>query len=127
MTRPLALTLSGRRSARLAPVFALSILMATLGCEDAGSPTAPEPGPALNTSSVLAFSFRQLSTGDNHSCGVTTDSLAYCWGDNHYGQLGDGTTTSRLAPVAVRGGLRFRNVKAGSSHSCGIAGDGRAF
>ncbi len=127
MTGPLVLTLGGTRLPRLAPVFALSILIATVGCGDAGSPTAPEPEPALNISSVPALSFRQLSTGDGHACGVTTDSLAYCWGGNHSGQLGDGTTTSRLAPVAVKGGLRFRSVKAGENHSCGIAGNGRAF
>jgi alpha-tubulin suppressor-like RCC1 family protein len=43
----------------------------------------------------------QLSAGYSHACGVTPEGRAYCWGDNHYGELGDGTTTQRLAPVAV--------------------------
>ncbi|MEA2712852.1 MAG: hypothetical protein QOK27_813 [Gemmatimonadales bacterium] len=64
--------------------------------------------------------FRQLSAGAGHSCGVTTDDRAFCWGDNHYGQIGDGKTTSiRRWPRAVIGALRFREVIAGSFHTCG--------
>ena len=37
-----------------------------------------------------------------HMCAVGTNGLAYCWGDNRHGQLGDGTvTTPRRTPVAV--------------------------
>jgi alpha-tubulin suppressor-like RCC1 family protein len=43
----------------------------------------------------------QLSAGYSHACGVTTEGRVYCWGDNRVGEIGDGTTTQRLAPVAV--------------------------
>ena len=37
-----------------------------------------------------------------HTCGVTTGGgSAYCWGENVYGQLGDGTTGSRMDPARV--------------------------
>jgi alpha-tubulin suppressor-like RCC1 family protein len=42
-----------------------------------------------------------LSAGGFYTCGVTPGSVAYCWGYNYYAQLGDGTTTDRLAPVPV--------------------------
>jgi alpha-tubulin suppressor-like RCC1 family protein len=64
--------------------------------------------------------FRQVSAGDSHTCGVTTDDRAFCWGSNYVGQIGDGkTTSSRRWPRAVIGALRFREVIAGSAHSCG--------
>ena len=44
--------------------------------------------------------FHAVSTGPvTHSCGVTTEGAAYCWGFNGRGQLGDGTTTDRKSPV----------------------------
>jgi alpha-tubulin suppressor-like RCC1 family protein len=65
--------------------------------------------------------FRQVSAGQNfHTCGVATGNLAYCWGTNFSGELGDGTTTTRLAPVPVAGGLQFRQVSAGTNHTCGV-------
>jgi alpha-tubulin suppressor-like RCC1 family protein len=39
----------------------------------------------------------------SHTCGITTGNKIYCWGDNAFGQLGDGTTTRRLSPVKVAG------------------------
>jgi alpha-tubulin suppressor-like RCC1 family protein len=71
----------------------------------------------------------QLSGGESqYTCAVTPDSRAYCWGWNaFFGQLGDGTTTNRLKPVAVAGGHSFTQVSAGWSHTCGITPDHRAY
>jgi alpha-tubulin suppressor-like RCC1 family protein len=103
------------------------LLIAVLGCrEDAESPTSPEATP-LATSAAQALAFHQVSVGRLHTCGVTTDNRAYCWGYNVYGGLGDGTTTQRLAPVAVAGALRFRQVSAGIYHTCGVTTDYRAY
>jgi alpha-tubulin suppressor-like RCC1 family protein len=55
-----------------------------------------------------------------HTCGLTTDNLAYCWGLGTQGQLGNGTTTDRLRPVAVGGGLHFGQLIAGYYYSCGV-------
>jgi len=110
------------------PVLALSMLAGALGCrEDPTAPAGPEPGPALATGSIQALAFRQLSAGGVQTCGVTTDSRAYCWGYNAGGTLGDGTTTTRLRPVAVAGTLRFRQVDAGVFHTCAVTTDYRAY
>jgi alpha-tubulin suppressor-like RCC1 family protein len=44
----------------------------------------------------------QLSNGLVHGCGVTAEQLAYCWLDNGFGQLGNGTEISSYQPVLVR-------------------------
>jgi alpha-tubulin suppressor-like RCC1 family protein len=117
---------ASRLCRRLAPALA-GILLAVMGCGDEPtSPTAPEPTSALAATSA-ALAFVQVSGGGNHSCGVTADNRAYCWGFNYYGQLGDGTTTQRLKPVAIGGALRFRQVTAGELHTCGVTPDNRAY
>ena len=55
-----------------------------------------------------------------HTCGVTTDDRAFCWGMGGEGQLGDGTGTDHAAPVAVAGSRRWGQVIAGASHTCGV-------
>src|SRR5687768_15505286 len=107
----------------------LCTMALALGCgDDSSGPTgpasSPSPEPATGNATAAALSFRQVSAGVSHTCGVTTDDKAYCWGYNFSGQLGDGTTTQRTVPVAVRGGLRFLRVSAGSSHTCGLATTG---
>jgi alpha-tubulin suppressor-like RCC1 family protein len=75
--------------------------------------------------------FTALSAGGNSSCGVAVGGVAYCWGENNVGQLGDQTTVNRLAPVAVSGGLSFTSVAVGGgvtlNHSCGLVSGGAAY
>ncbi len=71
------------------------------------------------------LSWRQISAGSYHTCGVTTDNRAYCWGNA--GHLGDGTTMSRLKPTLIAGGHSFRQVSAGREHTCGVTTDDRVY
>lgn len=61
-----------------------------------------------------------MIAGWQHTCAVTTQGKAYCWGRNAEGQLGNGTLNGSRRPVAVSGGLSFQAVVAGSDHTCGI-------
>jgi alpha-tubulin suppressor-like RCC1 family protein len=74
----------------------------------------------------IRLTFATVSAGGGHTCGVTPPGAAYCWGDNQYGQLGDGTTTRRTSPVAVVGGLTFDSLSVGSYHTCGVTRGGEA-
>jgi alpha-tubulin suppressor-like RCC1 family protein len=47
------------------------------------------------------LTFASVTTGNAHSCGLTTGGKAYCWGDNFYGQLGRGTVGYFTTPVLV--------------------------
>ncbi|MFL5403800.1 MAG: RCC1 domain-containing protein [Gemmatimonadales bacterium] len=118
-----------------------ALLLPALGCRDQSqSPTEPlSPTPQPNLA-VVALTFRQVSGGGFHTCGVTTTNQAYCWGYNQYGQLGTGTATGpqqcngadgpfpcSTKPVPVAGGLHFLQVSAGLAHTCGVATDHRIY
>jgi len=45
--------------------------------------------------------FRSVSAGDQHTCAVNAGNVSFCWGDNQFGQLGDGTVINRLVPTRV--------------------------
>jgi alpha-tubulin suppressor-like RCC1 family protein len=68
------------------------------------------------------LTFTQVSAGSDHTCGITGAGVAYCWGYNGNGQLGNNSTTPSNAPVAVSGGLTFTSITGGISHTCGVAG-----
>jgi alpha-tubulin suppressor-like RCC1 family protein len=91
-------------------------------------------GDGTNTYTVTApvavaggLTFQSISAGSYHTCGVTTEGVAYCWGSNEFGQLGSSTITDLASPFAVAGGLTFQSISAGSGHSCGITSGGGAY
>ena len=47
------------------------------------------------------MTFSAIDAGNWHTCALTTQGRPVCWGDNEYGQLGDGTYTDRARPVYV--------------------------
>ena len=71
--------------------------------------------------------FGQLASAGYHACGVTLTGKAICWGQNASGQVGDGSTTWRLLPVAVSTTLSFRELAAGERHTCGVATDDKTY
>jgi len=76
---------------------------------------------------VTVLTLASVTAGDLHSCAVTTNGAAYCWGHNEYGQLGDGSLLSRAIPTAVAGGLAFAGLATWEFHSCGVTTAGAAY
>jgi alpha-tubulin suppressor-like RCC1 family protein len=56
------------------------------------------------------------------SFGIRADGSLWAWGDNQFGQLGDGTTVARSAPVQVATGVA--NIAAGGRHTLAVKTDG---
>jgi regulator of chromosome condensation (RCC1) repeat-containing protein/Regulator of Chromosome Condensation (RCC1) repeat protein len=97
-----------------------------LGGRDPNDPLDSTPWPVAPPVSGAVL-WKLLSAGETHTCGVTVTDETYCWGDNIYGQLGDGTTTQSAQPVLVAGGVRFVALSAGDAHTCGVAVDSSAY
>lgn len=108
--------------------------------KELGAPSIETCGSATNSfpcstvplavSGGIAF----VSLGDGpapaHTCGIAIDGQAFCWGWNNNGQLGDGTTTTRDAPVLVSGGLAWQSISTGGgfgNHTCAVTTSGSAY
>jgi alpha-tubulin suppressor-like RCC1 family protein len=94
------------------------------GIQEDGASDQTSPVPVLG-----AITFVSVSVGgaNHHRCALTADGSAYCWGSNFSGELGDGTTITRLSPVPVAGGLKFTDLGAGNHTSCGLTTEGLAY
>jgi alpha-tubulin suppressor-like RCC1 family protein len=60
-----------------------------------------------------------------HSCAVLSTGHVECWGENHSGELGNGTTEPSYTPVVVTGIANATQVDAGEADSCAVLSAGR--
>ena len=72
----------------------------------------------------LPGTVKQISAGWDHTCALLTTNTVVCWGDNRFGELGDGSRTDRLKPVAVSGLSGVTQVSAGYDHTCALLSGG---
>jgi alpha-tubulin suppressor-like RCC1 family protein len=65
-----------------------------------------------------------VSGGYYHTIGLKADGTIWAWGDNTYGQIGDGTNTARLVPTQIGSDSNWVAVSAGSFHNLATKSDG---
>jgi alpha-tubulin suppressor-like RCC1 family protein len=67
-----------------------------------------------------------IAAGLDYSLALTSDGRVLTWGDNVYGELGDGSTANSSTPVAVDLPARTRvtAIAAGDTHSLALTSDG---
>lgn len=63
---------------------------------------------------------REVHAGGTHACLLGREGRVSCWGDNHEGQLGDGTRVGREFPGDVDQFEGAVALSAGGAHSCAI-------
>jgi alpha-tubulin suppressor-like RCC1 family protein len=76
-----------------------------------------------------ALRFEAISAGVTHTCALTAEGEAFCWGggyDGGRGILGGGSRARSAQPVVVSGGHRFRMISVGGRLTCGVTEDDRA-
>ncbi|GAA4035568.1 hypothetical protein GCM10023063_20140 [Arthrobacter methylotrophus] len=81
-----------------------------------------------NQADTTPYRFTNLVSRGNSSCAIDPDKAAWCWGANDQGQLGDGSTTNKPAPVKVQGTAKFVSLVSATGNTfCGLADDGKAW
>ncbi|MCX8069677.1 MAG: hypothetical protein N2738_04155, partial [Thermodesulfovibrionales bacterium] len=68
--------------------------------------------------------FHMMSAGIVHTVAIKSDGTLWAWGDNYYGQLGDGSNSNKSKPTKIGGDNNWVSVAAGRRHSVAIKSDG---
>jgi alpha-tubulin suppressor-like RCC1 family protein len=98
-----------------------------------GSVTSSSVPVAVTASGALSgVTLVQVTTGTAFACALGSAGVAFCWGSNTSGQLGNNSTTQSNVPVAVTtsgalSGVAVTEVAAGVGSACALGSAGAAF
>lgn len=88
------------------------------------------PWPVDMTGLPAGTRFASITAGGSSACGLTPEGAAWCWGQDTYGQLGNGAAISGNQPLPVAvdmaplSGATFVMLSAGRTHVCGVSDAG---
>lgn len=84
---------------------------------------APRPrGPLRGMGEI-----NELEVNRGFACGVSVEKRPYCWGNNYYNQLGDGTAENRATPGLVEIDQDVVAVALGGTHACALTDSATVF
>jgi alpha-tubulin suppressor-like RCC1 family protein len=94
-----------------------------------GDGTTTDTGTPMRVHVPPATVVIAARAGCNHALALTAGGRVLAWGDNSFGQLGDGTHAGRLAPVLVKlpAGTKVVAIAAGCDHNLALTSGGRLF
>lgn len=98
----------------------LLVFMISLICNSFPTSTSAET-PACTSSFTTQ---PMVSAGDNHSVFLKSDGTVWAWGQNNFGQLGNGLTTDSSPSVQVKGLCDVIAISAGPANSVALKSDG---
>jgi alpha-tubulin suppressor-like RCC1 family protein len=91
-----------------------------LGVNTSATPSSIIPVDVPRLTGVVA-----IAAGSSHSVASTSDGTVWTWGNNLFGQLGNGSTGSyEYTPAAVPGLINIMNIAAGSYHTIAVKSPG---
>jgi alpha-tubulin suppressor-like RCC1 family protein len=93
--------------------------------------TNPDTNPTVPTQVAGGGTdWTSVTTGATHACGIRRPGRLYCWGQDNYGQVGDGAAdggADQPTPTRIGTASDWKAVSAGTYHTCGRRGTGRLF
>jgi alpha-tubulin suppressor-like RCC1 family protein len=94
-----------------------------------GSGTTVASSTPVPVSVPTGVRFTAIAAGGDHSMALSSTGVAYGWGANGYGQIGDATTVPSKTPVAVAPppGVTFTAIAAGTAHSLALGSNGQVY
>ncbi len=69
-------------------------------------------------------SWTAVAVGQNYTVALKADGSLWAWGQNNYGQLGDGTTVNKNIPMRIGVDTDWKVITAGEEHTVAIKNDG---
>jgi len=61
-----------------------------------------------------------LAAGARNTCAISELGSLHCWGDNEFGQLGQGHASQIATPVRIGTGSNWQKISVGGRHICGL-------
>lgn len=86
-----------------------------------GTTTGTTANPVVDV--TMAGAASAITAGRYSTCAIATAGTMSCWGENTYGDIGDGTKLERNLPTA-NGLSGVVSISAGTYVSCAVAGNG---